>query len=82
MKAQGTEMKQLICMSCGLPFREDEGKSRTVTRGSGPMATEITYAEPPYNWSADNGYCLMCWLVAPNPPSARDRVESANFEQN
>jgi hypothetical protein len=46
------------------------------------MAVKINYADPPYNWSAANGYCLTCWLIAPDPPGVRERAEFADFEQN
>lgn len=74
--------KLLICKSCGLPFREGEGNSHTTARGNGTSAAKISYADPPYNWSAAYGYCLTCWLIYPNPPGARGRAEIANFEQN
>lgn len=75
-------MKLLICRSCGLPFQEGEGKSQTTVRGTDGIATMISFADPPYNWSAANGYCLTCWLIYPDPPGVRERVEFANFEQN
>jgi hypothetical protein len=75
-------MKHLICKSCGLPFREDEGKRHITVRGTEEAAAKITCADPPYNWSAANGYCLTCWLIAPDSPGVRERAEFANFEQN
>jgi hypothetical protein len=56
-------MKLLICRSCGLPFPEGEGKSHTTVRGTDASAAMISYSDPPYNWSAANGYCLTCWLI-------------------
>jgi hypothetical protein len=31
--------------------------------GAGPWAEVRTYADPPYDWHARNGYCLACWLL-------------------
>lgn len=75
-------MKFFHCKSCGLPYREDEGHSKTTVRGSGTDSKLVSYADPPYNWSAANGYCLTCWLVSPDPPSPANRAESSNYEQN
>jgi hypothetical protein len=79
---KGEIVIHLICRSCGLPFREDEGKRHMTVRGTGDAAAKITYEDPPYNWTAANGYCLTCWLIAPDPPEIHELAKFSNFEQN
>jgi hypothetical protein len=53
----------LICKDCGRPFRTDEGQQFPTVLGCGASARAATFADPVYNWSPDNGYCLECWLM-------------------
>jgi hypothetical protein len=72
----------LICKSCGLPFQQDEGEQYGTVIGCGELACAVTYSEPPYDWSPDNGFCLICWLVYPAIPDLRERAEFGTFESN
>jgi hypothetical protein len=53
----------LICRCCGDVFPSDEDGQYGIIVGCGPGAEARTYADPPYNWEAANGYCLACWLL-------------------
>jgi hypothetical protein len=52
-----------LCLSCGNPYSSDEGERYTIVLGCGPDSRVATYADPPYDWHADNGFCLTCWLL-------------------